>query len=203
MIRSFFRPTSVRKPASSSVPRSPVSNQPLANAACVASGFRQYSRNRFGTADHDRADFAGRNRRAVGSDDLSLNALQRQPDRAGRPRAVEREARDHVRLGHAVAIDHGASQETFKLRQQFRLDRGRSAGEEAHVRPATGRRAKGRVFQTGGRRSRDGHEDGPLIHRLERPRTVERVFNPHAAPGQPGEMRGKRQTVDVKQAGAR
>ncbi len=46
-------------------PRSPVSNQPEANAARVASGLRQYSRNRFGPRSRTDPDLAGRRRGAV------------------------------------------------------------------------------------------------------------------------------------------
>ena len=59
--------------------------------------------------------------------------------------------------------------------------------------------AEGRIIEKADVNRGNGHEDGSLSNRRLRPRNIERVFDPNTTSSEPREMRGKRQSVDMKQ----
>src|SRR5206468_502835 len=98
-------------------------------------------------ANPDRTNLARGGWRAVIAEDFQFDARQRPANGTIGPRTIEWQARDNVRLGHAITIDYGSAKDTFELWQNLRPDRGGAAREEPHALPTFRSRDKLRFIQ--------------------------------------------------------
>ena len=121
------------------------------------------------------------------------------PTEPERPWAIQWQARDDVSLGHAVAVNHRASERLFQTRGARRGELGPTAGEQANAMPAPARRLElGPVEETvveGGY----AHEHRGLSRGGPEYVVGETIGNDHAAARHEAQVRRERKPMNVKQ----